>query len=248
MIHLEDVTYAYTEVNKAVDSLNIRIAAGEVVGLVGANGAGKSTLLKLLCGILQPQSGTLTVDDVPMDKNNLALLRQKVGFVFQNPDDQLFMPTVYEDIAFGLRNAGDNDETVAQKVQAVLEQLNITHLANRAPYKLSGGEKRTAAMAGVLAMEPAVLLFDEPTAFLDLTARRHFIDTALGFRNTILLASHDFELILALCTRVVVLNEGTFVGDGSPRAVLFDKGLMEAAGLETPKTYICEKCKRLIEG
>ena len=230
----EHITYRYPNGLLALDDVSFSIARLDCVGLVGGNGAGKSTLLAILCGLLLPSSGTVTIDGVSLNKANLALIRNMIGMVFQNPDDQLFMPTVQDDVAFGLQNRGYTQEHIEQKVQSTLRHLEIEHLASRAPYQLSGGEKRSAAIATVLAMEPDILVMDEPSANLDPRARRRLIDLLLSFAHTRIIATHDLELVVEVCPRVIVLDGGKVVADGPTDKVLDDEALMEAHGLERP--------------
>lgn len=206
---------------------------GEAVGLVGANGAGKSTLLELLAGI-KSTDGKITLKGLPYIPKNLMELRKKIGYIFQHPDDQVFMPTVYEDIAFGVRNFGHEESFVAKKVEVILERLNITQLREKSVYKLSGGEKRCVAIAGVLVMEPDLILFDEPTTFLDLKGRRNFIRLLNSIHCAKLLATHDLELVLETCTRVLVMDHGRIVSDGNPSKLFTRRAFMEAVNLEVP--------------
>lgn len=227
----EHITYRYPNGLLALDDVSFSIARSDCVGLVGGNGAGKSTLLAILCGLLLPTSGTVTIDGVSLNKANLALIRNMIGMVFQNPDDQLFMPTVQDDVAFGLQNRGYTPEHIAQKVQSTLRHLEIEHLASRAPYQLSGGEKRSAAIATVLAMDPHMLLFDEPTAFLDPRSKRNFIHLLRSMTSARLVATHDSDLVSRACNRVLVLQKGKLLADDVPAHVFSDLALMEQAEL-----------------
>ena len=227
----EHITYRYPNGLLALDDVSFSIARSDCVGLVGSNGAGKSTLLAILCGLLLPTSGTVTIDGVSLNKANLALIRNMVGMVFQNPDDQLFMPTVQDDVAFGLQNRGYTQEHIDQKVQSTLRHLEIEHLASRAPYQLSGGEKRSAAIATVLAMDPHMLLFDEPTAFLDPRSKRNFIHLLRSMTSARLVATHDTDLVSRACNRVLVLQKGKLLADDLPAHVFSDLALMDRAEL-----------------
>jgi cobalt/nickel transport system ATP-binding protein len=175
----------------------LRINHGEAVGIVGANGAGKSTLLLLLTGLLLPSAGEIDVGGIPVSKKTLTHIRRHVGYLFQQPDDQLFMNTVYEDIAFGLRNYGLEEPEVVTRVQKILSTFGIAHLQDKAPYHLSGGEKSRAAIAAVLALEPDILLLDEPASNLDPKSRRSLINLLNSFPHTKLITSHDLDFILA---------------------------------------------------
>lgn len=227
----EHITYRYPNGLLALDDVSFSIARSDCVGLVGGNGAGKSTLLAILCGLLLPTSGTVTIDGVSLNKANLALIRNMIGMVFQNPDDQLFMPTVLDDVAFGLQNRGYTQEHIEQKVQSILRHLEIEHLASRAPYQLSGGEKRSAAIATVLAMDPHMLLFDEPTAFLDPRSKRNFIHLLRSMTSARLVATHDTDLVSRACNRVLVLQKGKLLADDLPAHVFSDLALMDRAEL-----------------
>ena len=227
----EHLTYRYPNGLLALDDVSFCMESGDCVGLIGSNGAGKSTLLAILCGLLLPTSGTVCIDGVSLNKANLALIRNMIGMVFQNPDDQLFMPTVLEDVAFGLQNRGYQPEQIEQKALQTLEHLNILHLAERAPYQLSGGEKRSAAIATVLSMEPHMLLFDEPTAFLDPRSKRNLIHLLRSMTAARLVATHDSDLVSRACNRVLVLHKGKLLADDVPACVLSDVALMEQAEL-----------------
>jgi cobalt/nickel transport system ATP-binding protein len=207
------------------------IAAGERVAVLGANGAGKTTLLLAAVGVIQLADGELEVCGIPVKKATLLDVRQKAGLVFQNPDDQLFMPTVYEDIAFGPRNYGVSEADIKAQVRRVLAKLNITHLENRLTGTLSGGEKRLAALAGVLVMEPSVLLLDEPTSFLDPRARRNLTGILSELPQTLVIATHDLTLAEDVCDRVILLKEGAVFADAPTADILHDAALLEEAGL-----------------
>lgn len=227
----EHLTYRYPNGLLALDDVSFSMESGDCVGLIGSNGAGKSTLLAILCGLLLPTSGAVCIDGVSLNKANLALIRNMIGMVFQNPDDQLFMPTVLEDVAFGLLNRGYQPEQIEQKALQTLEHLNILHLAERAPYQLSGGEKRSAAIATVLSMDPHMLLFDEPTAFLDPRSKRNLIHLLRSMTAARLVATHDSDLVSRACNRVLVLHKGKLLADDVPACVLSDVALMEQAEL-----------------
>ncbi|MCF8167308.1 MAG: energy-coupling factor ABC transporter ATP-binding protein [Rhodoferax sp.] len=233
-VALQSLHYAYPDGQPALSDVNLQLAHGEAVAIVGGNGAGKSTLLLHLNGVLRPGSGTVLIDGQPITKDTLAQVRRTVGLVFQDSNDQLFMPTVAEDVAFGPLNLGLPRDQVDARVSAALQRVGALHLALRPPYRLSGGEKRAVAIAGVLAMEPSVLVMDEPSEGLDPAARRTLIDLLAGLQHTRIIATHDLALVLDLCTRVVVLCAGRIEADGPPAAVFSDASLLARCRLESP--------------
>ncbi len=237
MVEIENWSVKYPDGTIAVDSLDLKLEAGEHLALIGANGAGKSSLILSLVGIL-PATGSATIDGIRLEKKNLSEIRRNVGVVFQNPDDQLFCSTIYDDIAFGPRNLGLDEDRVKQRVDDRLELLGITHLRDRTPLKLSGGEKRMCAMATVLAMKPSVMIFDEPTAFLDPKARRNLINVLNTLPHTMLIATHDLAFAAEVCKRSVLLKRGKLFADGNSSELLYDEELMESAGVEAICTYL----------
>ena len=233
MIEFSHVSFAYEPGKEVIRDLSFRMEDGESVGLIGANGAGKSTLMKLLLGLLQGE-GEITADGIRLEKKTLAEVRRKIGFVLQNSDNQMFMPTVYDDMMFAPMNYGMTREEAEKKVDEVLARLELGALRNRYNHKLSGGEKKMAAIAAVLAMEPETVLMDEPTSGLDPYNRRLIIRTVRGMKETKLIASHDLDMILDCCGRVILLSEGRIAADGRAEDVLRDKALLEANHLELP--------------
>ena len=231
MIAMQDWTVTYPDGTIAVDHLNLKIQPGEHLAIIGANGAGKSSLNLSMVGVI-PGSGQTHVDGVELNKKNLTEIRKKVGVVFQNPDDQLFLPTIYDDVAFGPRNLGMDEELVRYRVEDRLELLHISHLRNKSALKLSGGEKRMAAMATVLAMKPDVMVFDEPTAFLDPKSRRNLICVLQKLPHTMLIATHDLTFVAEVCPRCILLKEGKLFADGQAEDLLYNKELMESADVE----------------
>jgi len=232
IVEVNDLRYGYPDGTKALKGVSFRITHGESVAVVGANGAGKSTLLLHLNGYLTPQHGTVRIGDYPLTKETLQEVRRTVGMVFQDPDDQLFMPTVYEDVAFGPLNLGFPPHEVESRVLAALERVGAMALKNRAPYHLSGGEKRAVAIATVLAMSPDILVMDEPSSNLDPAARRRLINLLKSFKHTKIIASHDLDMVLDLCPRTIVFHQGKIAADGSTEAIFRDETLLEACGLE----------------
>ena len=233
MIEFNNVSFAYDKAQPVIESLSFCIAKGESVGLIGANGAGKSTIMKLMLGLLEGK-GEISVCGLPMTRANLSAIRQKLGFVLQDSDNQMFMPTVYEDMAFGPRNYGLSREETEQRIDAVLAQLGLQDLKHRYNHKISGGEKRMAAIATILAMEPEAILMDEPSTALDPVNRRTIIRTINALPQTKLIASHDLDMILDTCSRVLLLSHGKIVADGEPDIILRDKALLEANRMELP--------------
>ncbi len=226
--------YRYPDGHTALRDVNFRIHQGESVAIIGGNGAGKSTLLLHLNGVLTPSSGEVRIGDLPVTADTLAEVRRSVGLVFQDPDDQLFMPTVFDDVAFGPLNMGMPPGEVAARVTQVLDTVGASHLAMRPPYRLSGGEKRAVAIAGVLAMSPSILVMDEPSDGLDPASRRRLINLLAGFDHTKIIATHDLDLVLDLCSRVLVMSAGEIVADNSPEAIFSDIALLERCDLEEP--------------
>ncbi len=232
MIEFRNVSFSYGEA-PVVENLSFSIRKGENVGLIGANGAGKSTIMKLMLGLITG-SGEIKVDGLPMNKENLGEIRKKIGFVLQDSDNQMFMPTVYEDMIFGPRNYGLSKEETDRRVDAVLAQLGLQDLKHRHNHKISGGEKRMAAIATILAMEPEMILMDEPSTALDPVNRRTVINTINRLPQTKLIASHDLDMILDTCQRVILLSHGTIVADGDAETILRDKVLLENNRMELP--------------
>jgi cobalt/nickel transport system ATP-binding protein len=234
IVEVRDLFYAYPDGTEALKGVSFRVEHGCAVALVGANGAGKSTLLMHLNGYLPTTRGDVCVGDTSVTRETAALVRRAVGMVFQDPDDQLFMPTVAEDVAFGPLNAGLPLEQVERRVATALERVGMTHVRGRPPYRLSAGEKRAVAIATVLAMAPDILVMDEPSANLDPRARRRLIELLLSFEHTRIIATHDLELVVEVCSRVIVLDGGKVVADGPTRELLNDETLMLEHGLERP--------------
>jgi cobalt/nickel transport system ATP-binding protein len=245
-IAIDDLSYTYGDGTQALQRISLSIHAGERVALIGSNGSGKSTLLQHLNGILLPQAGNVTVGDYPMEPRYLKQIRNFVGLVFQNPDDQLFMPTVWEDISFGPLNQGlageELDYCCHQAMAAV--GLDVHHYGHRNPGNLSGGEKKRVAIAGVLAMQPQIMTLDEPSAQLDPRSRRQFIQMLQSLSITQLIATHDLDLALELCDRTLVLSQGRLVYDGPTADVLYDAAFLYEHGLEPPLSYSRPYCDR----
>lgn len=233
MIEFQHVSFAYEKDRPVLQDLSFRIEKGEAVGLIGANGAGKSTVMKLLLGLLEGE-GRILVDGTQVRRDTLSEIRKKQGFVLQNSDNQMFMPTVYEDMMFAPLNYGLSREEAESRVDAVLTRLNLTELKHRYNHRISGGEKRMAAIATVLAMEPEAVLMDEPTSALDPYNRRIVINTIRELPQTKLITSHDLDMILDTCSRVILLSEGKIAADGAAADILHDRALLERHRMELP--------------
>ena len=235
-IEVTDLRFTYPDGHEAINGLSFLITHGQSVGIIGANGAGKSTLLMLLMGILFPTSGEIVVGDVKLTKKTLSHIRERLGMVFQDPDDQLFMTTVYDDVAFGPRNFKSDEKEVDIRVTEALDKVGILYLRDRAPFRLSGGEKRAAAIAGVLAMQPDVLIMDEPTGALDPKSRRRAINLMKSFEHTKIIASHDLDMIMEVCDRTILIQSGVIKADGVTRDIVTNVMLMDDCGLEVPQS------------
>ena len=246
MIKFENVTYAYEKGKPVISEVSFEIRKGENVGLIGANGAGKSTVMKLLLGLAGPGAGAaagsqtqgrILVDGLEVTPRSLAQVRRKLGFVLQNSDNQMFMPTVLEDMLFGLLNYGMSRQEALQRVDRVLKELGQEKLRDLYNHKISGGEKRMAAVATVLAMDPEVLLMDEPTSALDPYNRRIIINTIRKLPCTKIITSHDLDMIYDTCSRVILLSNGAVAADGPAEEILRDKELLEANRMELPLRF-----------
>lgn len=233
-IEVANLSYAYPDGHTALRDVNLHIEPCEKVALVGPNGAGKSTLILHLNGILTAASGEICVAGLPVVKDNLGKVRARVGLVFQTPDDQLFSPTVYDDVAFGPRYQGFEEERVRQLVEEALETVGMGGYAERVSHHLSVGEKKRIAIATVLSMHPEVLVLDEPTAGLDPRARRSLINLLRDLPITMLVSSHDMLMVRELFPRMVIMDQGQVVADGPTTSLMEDQALLEAHGLERP--------------
>lgn len=234
IIEARGLRHTYPDGTTALRDISFRITHGESVGIIGANGAGKSTLLQHLNGCLSPTAGEIRIGDFPLTTSTLPEVRRTVGMVFQDPDDQLFMPTVFDDVAFGPLNLGLPCDEAERRVMAALEQVDAAHLVNKPPYHLSGGEKKRVAIATVLSMSPAILVMDEPTSGLDPFARRRLMALLKDFHHTKIFTSHDLDMVLDLCERTIVLHEGKIRADGPTREIFRDEDLLVECHLEKP--------------
>jgi len=240
VIVVEHISFAYPDGQPALRDVSFRVEAGETVGLIGPNGAGKSTLMLHLNGLLglPRRQGRIAIGDLAVEPPHLMEIRQRVGLLFQDPDDQLFSTTVGEDVAFGPEQWRLQPEEVARRTAEALAAVELQDFASRVPHHLSLGEKKRVCLAGVLACRPQVLLFDEPTANFDPRGRREFIGLCRRLPVTKLIASHDLEMILALCERILVLDGGVLVAAGPARSILGDEALMLEHGLEKPHSLL----------
>ncbi|WP_392542076.1 energy-coupling factor ABC transporter ATP-binding protein [Oryzobacter telluris] len=234
VLDLRQVAYAYPGGHQALFGVDLHVHPGERVALLGPNGAGKTTLVLHLNGVLKPGHGSVTVSGLPVTDANLLEVRRRVGLVFQDPDDQLFMPTVRDDVAFGPANLGIRGAELDARVTEALAAVGVADLADRAPHHLSFGQRRRVAIATVLAMRPEILVLDEPSSNLDPASRRELADILRGLPVTLLMVTHDLPYALELCSRSVVLSGGTVVADGPTREVLSDADLMARHRLELP--------------
>lgn len=244
-IIVENLSFAYPDGTRALSDVSFRVGHGESIALVGANGAGKSTLLMHLNGLLYPETGSVRVGDAPVTKTTLSDIRKTVGMVFQDPDDQLFMPTVGDDVAFGPLNLGLPPKEVDARVVDALARVGAGALRDRPPYRLSGGEKRAVAIATVLAMCPSILVMDEPSSNLDPRARRRLIELLAGFEHTKIIATHDLDMAADLCERTIVMSGGTIAADGATADIFGDTELLDRCDLEQPASMqACPICSR----
>ncbi len=236
-IHIEHLHFAYEGDETVLRDVNLVASSGESIGLIGANGIGKSTLLKLLVGLDLHYEGKLEIATHPMTKENLNHIREHIGYVFQDSDSQLFMTTVEEDVAFGPQNYGLSPEEVEERVQYALSKVHLTDLRKKHIYKMSGGEKKLASIATILAMRPDIVLMDEPSVALDPRNRRRLINILNEMPQMKLIASHDLDFILDTCERTILMDEGTIIYDGKTSEVMRDKDLLELHGLELPLRF-----------
>jgi len=244
-IALQGVTFSYPDGRRALDGVDLHIHPGERVALLGPNGAGKTTLVLHLNGILTPQRGTVEVAGIPVTRENFVEVRRRVGIVFQDPDDQVFMPTVREDVAFGPANLGLRGADLEARVETALTAVGMQERRDRAPHHLSFGERRLVAIATVLAMEPEILVLDEPSANLDPAGRRELAGVLRRLGLTMLMVTHDLPYALQLCDRAVVMGAGRIAADGPIEEILADQSLMAAHRLELPLGFDLDLVLRL---
>jgi len=234
IVEVQDLKFTYPDHTPALNGITFRIEHGESVAIVGANGAGKSTLLLHLNGYLTPVEGKVRIGDYPLTKNTIQDVRRTVGMVFQDTDDQLFMSTVFDDVAFGPLNLGLPAEDVSERVQNALETVGVFHLKDRPSYRLSAGQKRRVAIASVLSMSPDILVMDEPSAGLDPRARTQLIDLLRSFKHSKIIATHDLDMVLDLCERTIIIHDGLVKADGPTNKIFMDDILLADCHLEKP--------------
>lgn len=237
-VRVDGLRHIYPDGRVALDGVDLSIAAGERVALLGPNGAGKTTLMLHLNGVLSPTAGTVEISGIPLTRKSLRDIRRRVGLVFQDPDDQLFMPTVAQDVAFGPANFGVSGEELVARVREALDTVSMAAEADRSPAHLSAGQRRRAALATVLACRPEILVLDEPSANLDPVARRELAETLMTLDATLLIVTHDLPYAAQLCDRAVVMDSGVIVADGDIATVLSDALLLAAHRLELPWGFV----------
>lgn len=241
-IKINNIAFSYdsisgNHINQVIRDISVEISKNECIGIVGKNGVGKSTLLKLLVGIEMVNTGGISINNIELGKSSLREIRQRVGYVFQDSDSQLFMPTVFEDVAFGPTNYGLTKIEIEKRTNSALQNVHIEHLAEKKVYQLSGGEKKLASIATVLALQPEVILLDEPSVALDPQNRRNLIHVLNQITTTKIVASHDLDFIYDTCKRTILMNHGGIVADGDTKVILKDRVLLEQNGLELPLSF-----------
>ena len=237
IISVSDLSFGYDSKRKVLENINFQLKKGESVGLVCANGVGKSTLLRIFVGLNTGFQGDVMVNNIPLEKKNLKTIRKNVGYVFQDADSQLFMSTVFDDVAFAPRNYGMSEAEVNEKTMEALKVVHIEQLKDKQIYKLSGGEKKLASIATILSTEPDGILMDEPSVALDPKNRRNLINILNRLNQAKIIASHDLNMIMDTCERTILLSDGKIIKDGNTKEILLDKELMEESGLELPLGY-----------
>ena len=233
-IDVEHVSFGYDKNHRVLENICLHAGETDSIGLVGANGVGKSTFLKLLVGLSLDFTGDIRVEEIPVQRETLPQIREKIGYVFQDSDSQLFMSTAFEDIAFAPRNYGLPEAEVENRVTNALEMTGISHLRDKQIYKMSGGEKKLVSIATILSMTPDIILMDEPSIALDPRNRRNLIRILNSFEHLKIIASHDLDMIWDTCERTILMAEGKIISDGPTKEILSDKELLEANGLELP--------------
>ncbi|MCI5699419.1 MAG: energy-coupling factor ABC transporter ATP-binding protein [Lachnospiraceae bacterium] len=233
-IDVENLNFGYEKGKEVLKNISFHAGETDSIGLVGANGVGKSTLLKLLVGLDLGFEGSIRVEEIPVQKETLPQIREKIGYVFQDSDSQLFMATAYQDIAFAPRNYGLPEDEVERRVNRALEMTGITHLRDKQIFKMSGGEKKLVSIATILSMTPDIILMDEPSVALDPKNRRNLIRILNSYSHLKIIASHDLDMILDTCKRTILMADGEIICDGPTEKILSDRDLLETNGLELP--------------
>lgn len=243
VVEFKHISFSYENREPVLKDVTLKINHGETIGIVGANGAGKSTLMKLITGLLMPTEGQVMVDGLAVISKNLKSIRKKVGYTFQDPDNQLFMPSVYEDVAFTARQEGKSEEDIKVIVMNALAEVGAEMLVDKASYKMSGGQKRVVTLATVIASEPDLLILDEPSVGLDPWSRRRLIRLLEDRSETKIIATHDMDMTLELCDRIIVLYDGEIQADDTPMNIFGNKQLLCDNHLELPlKLQGCPVC------
>lgn len=246
IVEAKNLEFTYPDSTHALLGISFKIRHGESVAIVGANGAGKSTLLLHLNGYLTPTAGQVRIGDFPLTRETVQEVRRTVGMVFQDPDDQLFMSTVYDDVAFGPLNLGLPMDEVHERVEIALQTVGLLDIKDRPPHRLSSGQKRRVAIATVLSMSPDILVMDEPSAGLDPRARRKLIELLKTFKHSKIIATHDLDLVLDICERTIIINEGKIEADGPTAEIFQDEELLTDCHLEKPlRMQSCPVCNSL---
>jgi cobalt/nickel transport system ATP-binding protein len=240
VIEISNLNFTYPDGTRALEEINLDVYENETLGIIGPNGAGKSTLLLHLNGLLNGND-KVKIFGKAVSKKNITLIRQKVGLVFQDPQDQLFMPTVYEDVAFGPNNLGIPKQEIDRKVSSALEEVGLLDKRDNLSYHMSLGEQKRLSIATVLSMSPEILVLDEPNSNLDPASRRHLINLLKSLKVTKVLATHDMEMVLELCSKVVLLDKGKVIDEGETKEILSDKLLLEPHGLEIPLSLLLNR-------
>lgn len=233
-IDVENVSFGYLKDQPVLKDISFHAKENDSIGIIGANGAGKSTILKLLVGLELNFDGSIRVEEIPVEKKMLPKIREKIGYVFQDSDSQLFMNNVYQELAFGPLNYGFSEEEVDRRVNDALERVHISHLKCKPIYQLSGGEKKLVSIATILSMHPDIILMDEPSVALDPKNRRNLISVLNEFDHLKIITSHDLDFIYDTCKRVILMNEGRIIAEGKAEEILKNKELLEANNLELP--------------
>lgn len=233
-LEIENLSFSYHIGKPVLSDISFQAAENETIGLIGANGVGKSTLLKLLVGLISGYQGSLRMNGMEINKKNLTKIRKQIGYVFQDSDSQLFLSTVYEDVAFGPENYGYSREEVQQRAMKALQKVHMEGLKDRQIYRLSGGQKKLVSIATILSLQPEMILLDEPTIALDPRNRRNIIRIIKEMEGTRIIATHDLDMVLDTCERTILLSHGQIVKDGDTETILTDRELLEKNGLELP--------------